>query len=336
MRSFDRRTFHRTMIGVAVGLALVAAGCGSDSDSASDSVATAGTDAPVASEATVTSDATLPTDVAATPPASDDASAGGVQSIVSLSPTHTEILFAIGAGDQVVAVDEFSDYPAEALELPHELSGFEPNVEAIAAFEPDLVVTGGDTTGLGDQLADLGIETWDGPAATTLGDTYDQIEQLGAITGHDAEAAELVAQMQTDIDEIVAATPVPEVPLTLYHELDSAFFSADSTTFIGELYGMLGLQNIADEAEGNSGGYPQLNAEFIVSANPDLIFLADTICCGETLDTVSARPGWDAITAVQNGNVFEMDDNIASRWGPRVVDYLADVSAAIQQAAVPA
>ena len=330
MRSFDRRTFHRTIIGVAVGLALIAAGCGSDSDSSSDSVSPAGTDAPVTSEATGT------TDAAATPPASDDASSGDVQSIVSLSPTHTEILFAIGAGDQVVAVDEFSDYPAEALELPHELSGFEPNVEAIAAFEPDLVVTGGDTTGLGVQLADLGIETWDGPAATTLGDTYDQIEELGAITGHDAEAAELVAQMQTDIDGIVAATPVPDVPLTLYHELDSAFFSADSTTFIGELYSMLGLQNIADEAEGNSGGYPQLNAEFIVSANPDLIFLADTICCGETLDTVSSRPGWDAITAVQNGNVFEMDDNVASRWGPRVVEYLADVSAAIQQAAVPA
>ncbi len=283
-------------------------------------------EAPVASEATGTSEA----GVDATGVGSTD---DGLQRIVSLSPTHTEILFAIGAGDQVVAVDEFSDYPTEALELPHELSGFEPNVEAIAAYEPDLVVTGGDTTGLGEQLADLDIDSWDGPAAATLGDTYDQIEELGAITGHEAEAAELVAQMQTDIDEIVAATPVPDVPLSVYHELDSAFFSADSTTFIGELYGMLGLQNIADEAEGDSGGYPQLNAEFIVSANPDLIFLADTICCRQTLATVSARPGWDAITAVQNGNVFEMDDNVASRWGPRVVDYLADVSAAVQAAA---
>ena len=259
-----------------------------------------------------------------------------MQRIVSLSPTHTEILFAIGAGDQVVAVDEFSDYPAEALDLPHELSGFEPNVEAISAYEPDLVITGGDFTGLGDQLAAVDIESWDGPAALTLGDTYDQIEELGVITGHETEAADLVAQMQADIDEIVASTPVPDVPMTLYHEIDSSFFSADSTTFIGELYGMLGLQNIADEAEGNSGGYPQLNAEFIVSANPDLIFLADTICCGESLATVSARPGWEAITAVQNGNIFEMDDAVASRWGPRVVDYLADVSAAVQKAAVPA
>ncbi|MET0662355.1 MAG: ABC transporter substrate-binding protein [Ilumatobacteraceae bacterium] len=344
MRLFDRRTVHRTTIGVAVGLALVAAGCGSDSSGDSAATASPPTETPVASEATgtseatgaseatVVSEATGTTEVAATAPVSDGESATGAQRIVSLSPTHTEILFAIGAGGQVVAVDDFSDHPAEALELPHELSGFEPSVEAIAAYEPDLVVTGGDTTGLGEQLAAVGIETWDGPAAKTLGDTYDQIEALGAITGHEDEAAELVTQMQTDIDEIVAATPVPDEPLTLYHELDSSLFSADSTTFIGEVYGMLGLQNIADQAEGNSAGYPQLNAEFIVSANPDLIFLADTIS-GETLATVAARPGWDAITAVQNGNVFEMDDSVASRWGPRVVDYLADVSAAVQAAA---
>ena len=337
MRSFDRRTFNRTMIGVAVGLALVAAGCGSDSDSSSDSLTTTGpsTDAPLTSEATGTSDAAVPTGSGSTSTGSGDASEEGLQRIVSLSPTHTEMLFAIGAGDQVVAVDDQSDYPAEAQELPHDLSGFEPNVEAIAAYEPDLVVTGGDTTGLGDQLAGLGIESWDGPAATTLDDTYAQIEHLGEVTGHVTEAADLVMQMQTDIDRIVAATPVPDVPLTLYHELDDSLFSADSTTFIGQLYGMLGLQNIADQAEGNSGGYPQLNAEFIVSTNPDLIFLADTICCQQTLATVSARPGWDAITAVQNGNVFEMDDSLASRWGPRVVDYLDDVSAAVRQANVP-
>ncbi len=333
MRSFERGTVRRSMIGVAVGLALVAAGCGSDADTSSGSVA--GTEGSTVAPATT--GAAGPTEsTGSAPSSSDDASEAGLQRIVSLSPTHTEMLFAIGAGDQVVAVDDQSDYPAEALELPHDLSGFEPNVEAIAAYEPDLVVTGGDTTGLGDQLAGLGIESWDGPAATTLDDTYAQIEHLGEVTGHVTEAADLVMQMQTDIDRIVAATPVPDVPLTLYHELDDSFFSADSTTFIGQLYGMLGLQNIADQAEGNSGGYPQLNAEFVVSANPDLIFLADTICCQQTLATVSARPGWDAITAVQNGNVFEMDDSLASRWGPRVVDYLDDVSAAVRQAAVPA
>ena len=94
--------------------------------------------------------------------------------------------------------------------------------------------------------------------------------------------------------------------------------------------------NIADADESESFGFPQLNAEVIIDSNPDLIFLADTKCCAETADTVAARPGWDAIAAVQNGNVIEMDDDIASRWGPRIVDYLDAVAAAVEQAAVPA
>lgn len=313
----------RALIALLAGFTLFAAACGSDDDSAS---------APDDSAPVEAGTATPSTDVA---PDTSEAIAVP-ERIVSLSPTHTEMLFAIGAGDRLVAVDEFSNFPAEALELPNELSGFEPNVEAIAAYEPDLVVIGGDFTGLGDQLDAIGISWWDGPAAMTLADTYAQIEQLGATTGQVAEAAELVAQMQTDIDAIVAETEVPEEPLTLYHELDPTYFSADSTTFIGELYSLLGLQNIADRAGDDSGGFPQLNAEFIVSADPDLIFLADTKCCAETAETVAARDGWGAIAAVVNGNVIEMDDDIASRWGPRVVDYLAEVSAAVEQALVPA
>ncbi len=342
MRSFERRnptrTSTRTLIGVVAGISLfVAAGCGSDSDESSttDTIAESGAastvDTPMVDTPPVGSGELPPVDTA-----TEEAIGDVPERVVSLSPTHTEIMFAIGAGDQLVAVDDFSNYPAEALELPNDLSGYEPNVEAIAAYEPDLVLIGGDFNGLGEQLDAIGVAWWDGPAAMTLDDTYAQIEQLGAVTGHVAEAAELVSQMQIDIEQIIADTPVPDVPLTLYHELDEALFSVDSTTFVGELYALLGLRNIADETEGNSGGYPQLNAEFIVSANPDLIFLADTICCGQTLATVSARPGWDAITAVQNGNVIEMSDDIASRWGPRVVDYLAAVSAAVTTAAVPA
>jgi iron complex transport system substrate-binding protein len=170
----------------------------------------------------------------------------------------------------------------------------------------------------------------------TLDDTYAQIEQLGAATGHIGEAAELVTSMQTEIEAIVAANPVAEVPLTFYHELDPTLYSADSTTFIGEIYSLLGLQNIADRVEGDSGGFPQLSAEFVVSADPDLIFLADTKCCAETAESVGAREGWAELSAVQNGNVIEMDDDIASRWGPRIVEYLAAVAAAVQQASVPA
>jgi iron complex transport system substrate-binding protein len=253
--------------------------------------------------------------------------------IVSLSPIATEMIFAIGAEDLLVAVDDFSYYPAEALELPHDLSAYEPNVEAIAGYEPDLVLISGDFTGLGDQLTSIGIEYWDGPAAITLDDTYAQIEQLGAITEHVGEAAELVSRMQTDIDAIVASAPTLDAPLTYYHELGPDLYSATSSTFIGQLYSLIGLANIADAADEDGSGYPQLNAEYIVQANPDLVFLSDTKCCDVTAASVAERPGWDQIAAVQNDGVVEMDDDIASRWGPRVVDYLQAVVDAV--AAVP-
>ncbi len=163
---------------------------------------------------------------------------------------------------------------------------------------------------------------------------YDQIEQLGAVTGHVGEAAELVGQMEADIAEILAGLPPLETPLSFYHELDDTYFSVTSDTFLGQVYNLVGLRNIADEAEGAGGGYPQLNAEFIISTNPDLIFLADAQCCGQTADVVSARPGWDAITAVANGDIVELDEDIASRWGPRVVDLVRTVSDAVHQVAV--
>lgn len=326
---------RRSLIGLVAGISLIAAACGSD-DSSSDQAASS--DDPASSETAEPSgaDSTSAGDKSADESAGDQPSGPVAQRIVSLSPTHTEMLFAIGAGDQVIAVDSFSNYPAEVLELPNELSAFEPNVEAIASFEPDLVVIGGDFTGLGAQLDELGIAWWDGPAAVTLDDTYSQIEQLGVQTGRVGEAAELVLSMQTEIDTIVAATPAALEPLSFYHELDPTLYSADSTTFIGEIYALVGLRNIADQTEGNSGGFPQLNAEFVVSADPDLIFLADTKCCGESGETVASRDGWAAMVAVQNDNVIEMDDDIASRWGPRVVEYLAAVAAAIENVKVPA
>ncbi len=320
------KTNRTWQVALVAALALVAAACGSDSASTdtADTTAAPTTEAPTTTEAAMEDDAMEEGDAME--------EAGAPARVVSLSPTHTEIMFAIGAGDLLVAVDQFSNYPAEALELPNELSGFEPNVEAIASYEPDLVLIGGDFSGLGEQLDAIGIGWWDGPAAGSLSDTYAQIEQLGAATGHIAEAAELVSSMQTRIDELVAAAPAPDVPVTFFHELDPTLFSADSSTFIGELYGLLGLENIADVDGGASGGFPQLSAEVLVEQNPDLIFLADTKCCGETADTVAARDGWADIAAVANGNVFEMDDDVASRWGPRVVEYLEAISTALDQA----
>lgn len=322
---------------------VVLAACGDDTTetTATESAATepAATEHAATDAATTEPDATEPgaTEPGAVDTTADtDGAADEVpQRIVSLSPTATEMLFAIGAGDQVIAVDDQSNFPAEAAAVASDLSGFEPNVEAISAYEPDLVLHDG-TTALGDSLDTLGIPHWIGPAAVTFDDIYAQLEQLGAATGHVAEAAELVAQMTTDIDAALASLPEFEVAPSFYHELDPTFYSVTSNTFIGQVYSLFGLRNVADTAEGGSD-YPQLSAEFLISQSPDLIFLADTKCCGESIDTVAVRPGWDAIAAVANGDVIELDDDVASRWGPRVVDLIETIAAGVQALAqVPA
>ena len=231
--------------------------------------------------------------------------------IISLSATATEMLFAIGAGDQVVAVDEFSDFPTEAPKT--DLSGFTPNVEAIASYAPDLVVVAFDPEGLVAALASLDIPVIQHDAAVTIDDTYLQIEQLGAATGQTPEAVALVADMKGEISELVDSLPTPAQGFTYYHELDDTLVSATSATFIGQLYSLLGLVNIADGSDPDGFGYPQLSAEVILEADPDFIFLADTICCGQSGATVAARPGWETLQAVVEGHVIELDDAVASR-----------------------
>jgi len=249
------------------------------------------------------------------------------ENIVSLSPTATEMLFAVGAGDQVVAVDDQSDFPPEAPTT--DLSEFEPNVEAIASYDPDLVVTSGGTADLKRSLGKLDIPMLLQPAATTFEDTFDQLADLGTATGNVSEAADVVEEMRDRIDDIVGSIGDQAEGLTYYHELDDTYFTATSETFIGEVYSVFGLANIADEAKGAGTGYPQLSAEYIVEADPDLIFLADTKCCGQSAETVGARPGWGQIAAVQEDAVVPLDDSIASRWGPRIVDYLETVADAV-------
>ena len=253
----------------------------------------------------------------------DDGSSG-LERIVSISPTGTEMLFAIGAGDRVVAVDQFSYYPDDAPVT--DLDGWNPNIEAIASYEPDLVVMQTD----GDLIASLealGIEVWAHDAPLALDDVYVQIEQLGAVTGQTGEAAVLIADMRARIDELIAAAPDAS-GLSYYHELDNTLYTVTSTTFIGQVYGLFGLTSVADPADtdGSAWGYPQLSDEYLVDADPDVIFLADTLCCGQNAQTVAARAGWDQLTAVQTGRVVELDDDIVSRWGPRLVDFIAAIS----------
>ena len=246
----------------------------------------------------------------------------GHERIVSISTVATEMLFAIDAGDRVVAVDSMSNYPAEAPTT--DLSGYQPNVEAILGFAPDLVVLSYDP---GDVVAGLeaaGVATLLQGAAYTLADTYDQITALGAITGDVDEAAALVAGMQSEMAELAASVRERDEPRSYYHELDDTLYTVTSSTFIGEVYALAGLVNAADAADpdGVSWGYPQLSAEYLLDADPDLIFLADTRCCSQTAVTVAERPGWETLTAVTNGTVVELDDDVASRWGPRIVDLL--------------
>lgn len=250
--------------------------------------------------------------------------------IVSLSPTATEMLFAIGADEQVVAVDDQSNYPPEAPKT--KLSGFQPNVEAVAKYRPDLVVFSGETNELGDQFEAINIQTIRQPAAKKLGDTYRQITDLGRSTGHTSEAEQLVDQMNGDIEVIAQQASSFDEPPTYYHELTQDYYTVTSSTFIGQVYALLGLENVADPADKAGNGYPQVSAEFVIKADPDVIFLADTKCCQQSKETVAARPGWNNITAVKNGNVVALDDDIASRWGPRIVDFLRTVGKALSEA----
>ncbi|MBV8563272.1 MAG: ABC transporter substrate-binding protein [Actinobacteria bacterium] len=244
--------------------------------------------------------------------------------IVSLSPTATEDLFAIGAGKQVVAVDDQSNYPTNA---PHtSLSGYTPNVEAIAAYKPDLVVIsfGGAFV---DQLKSLGIPVVFENAADNLAQAYEEIRDLGRLTGHETQATAVVHGMETQLKQIVQSVPKSRRHLSVYHELDQTYYSATSDTFIGRIYKLFGFRDIADAADTAHTGYPQLSAEYIVSANPDIVVLADSKCCGQTATTVAARPGWQTISAVKSHRVITVDDDVASRWGPRVVDFARAVAA---------
>ena len=246
--------------------------------------------------------------------------------IISLSPTATEILFALEANNQVVAVDDQSNYPDTAPMTS--LSGYTPNIESIAEYQPDLVVASYDPGDLVSGLEALGVETLLQPAASSMEDTYAQINELGVLTGRESEASELVESIKSDLKEI-ASKKVGE-GLSYYHEIDNTFYSPTSKTFLGRLYSLLGLSNIADPAIEGGFGWPQLSAEFIIDADPDLIFLGDADW-GESAETVAARPGWGSLTAVEKGRVIPVDTDTSGRWGPRVVDFLQSVRSAIEK-----
>jgi iron complex transport system substrate-binding protein len=249
--------------------------------------------------------------------------------IVSLSPTVTEDLFAIGAGKQVVAVDNQSNYPKRAPRTS--LSGFDPNTEAIANYHPDLVLISYDPGNFASQLRHLGIKVVNEAAATNLKQAYREILGLGRLTGHSRGAKAVVRSMKRHLAAIVASVPRTRRHLRLYHELDPTYYSATSQTFIGSVYKLFGFRDIADAAGGTGDGYPQLSAEYIIAKDPQIVVLADTKCCRQSYPTVAARPGWSSIAAVAHHRVVAADDDVASRWGPRIVQFARTVARIAKQ-----
>ena len=248
--------------------------------------------------------------------------------IVSISATATEDLFAVGAGPKVVAVDEYSKFPASAPRT--KLSYASPNAEAIAAYRPDLVVMSLESDKVVPALERLKIPVLVFRPANDLAEAYRQIEQLGIATGHREKAQRIVARMKSRVDAIRARVEARSREITVYHELDPTYFSATSRTFIGRIYRLLGLRNIADGAA-KGGEFPQLSAEYVVKSDPDLIVLADTVCCGQDLSTVAKRPGMKEVTAVRNGDVVGVPDDVASHWGPRIVDFMETVAQQVEE-----
>jgi len=248
-------------------------------------------------------------------------------SIVVLAPALTETVYAVGAGDQVKAVDKLSTYPPDAKTT--DLDAFSPNVEAVAGMEPDLVLVSNDQGGIVGQLQKLKIPVVVLEAPADLEHAYAQFEQVGELTGHEQEAAELATSVQERIEAAVAAAKDTTAE-TYYWELDSsAHYSVTSETFVGSILGQFGLTSIADEAPdaAKSGGYPQLSAEFIIDADPDLIFAP-----GGDAAEIRSRDGWDVTRAVKDeAGVVVVDNDIASRWGPRIADLAEQIGAALQQ-----
>ncbi len=245
------------------------------------------------------------------------------QRVVSLAPSNTEILFALGAGDKVVGRDEVSDYPEAALALPTVggWSGF--STESIVALKPDLVLAAEiNSPELVAELEELGLTVYYLSNPKTLEDLYVNIEIVATLTGRDpTKLTDSLKARVAEVDEKIA--PLSYHP-SVFYEVDatdpSKPWTAGPGTFIDLLIARAGGQNVVSLA-GITDPYPQISLEQLVIAPPDIILLGDALY-GQSPETVAARPGWDALKAVVEGRVFPFDDNLVSRPGPRLIDGL--------------
>jgi iron complex transport system substrate-binding protein len=246
--------------------------------------------------------------------------AGPAQRIVSLTPATTEILFAIGAGSRLVGRDLFSDYPAEA-QAVQDIGGSwgEYDTEGIISLQPDLVLAGGiNPPELVASLEGHGLTVYFLPNPTTLDELYTNLQTLGSLTGNQTEADSLVTSLDARAKQVDAQLAgITERPM-VYYELDVTPYTAGPGTFVDLLIARAGGVNFGAQMD---SAWAQISLEQLVVADPALILLGDS-AYGESPATVAARPGWNVLSAVKNGQVFPFDDNLVSRPGPRLVDGL--------------
>jgi len=312
---------RRLLAVLAAAIAIVTAACGGGGTSPSP--------APTAPPATT---AAWSFDCAQTPPSSaadpsgfpvqikDDAGRqvsvqAPPKAIVSLSAGHTEMLYAIGAGGQMTGADNFSDCPKPAQGLTH-IDSFSPSVESIVALQPDLVIIFYDPGGLVDSLQSAGVNAVVLQSPSSIEGVFQQMELLGKITGHAKEAAQATDSMRSAMAAIQKKLAGVQKGPRVFHEVDNTYYTAGPGSFVGDLYSALKAQNIADPT---GQAFPQMSAEEIIRADPEVIILADEDA-GESPSTVAQRPGWSGISAVKNGRVHVVDPDIVSRPGPRLVE----------------
>ena len=248
--------------------------------------------------------------------------------IISLSPSNTEILYAIGAGEAVIARDEFSNYPAEAASLPS-IGGSmgDYNLEEIVKLEPDLVLAAEiNTPEMVKSLESLGVTVYYLSNPTDLDGVYELLRQAATLAGTNGPAEALIASLQTRVTAVQDALATVETRPTVFYELDgsdpSAPWTSGPDTFMDKLIQLAGGQNVASDL---TSGWAQISQEALLVADPDFILLGDA-AYGVTAEQVSARPGWGVLQAVQTGAIHPFNDDLVSRPGPRLVDGLEELA----------
>ena len=313
---------NRVILPVALGLSLVLGACAPAATPAPTAEPTA---APTTAPPTATEEP-APTPIVLTDSLGRQVTlAAPAQRIVSLAPSNTEILFAIGAGDQLVGRDEFSDFPPEALEAPSIGSLYpQVNAEAVVELEPDLVLAAGITNPDDvEALAGLGLTVYATSVAANLDDIYHDILAVGTLTGQTDEAETLVADLRARVEAVSARTAGLAERPRVFYEIDATDpaspWTAGPGSFIDQLLTLAGGTNV-----GNVGAdlYYQISLEELVNQDPDVIVLGSSTYGGQTPELLAQRAGWENLTAVKNRAVYTFDDNLVSRPGPRVIDGL--------------